>query len=69
MKRIFALTLTIVVMFTLCGCMKSEEIKNAEAGIATLDSNSTYKEIYENLYKRHLKGISICVMELTISVP
>jgi len=47
MKRIFALTLTIVMMFTLCGCIKSEEIKNAEAGIATLDSNSTYKEIYD----------------------
>lgn len=47
MKRIIALTLTIVMMFALCGCMKSEEIKNAEAGIATLNSNSTYKEIYD----------------------
>ena len=45
MKKILATLLLVTACCFLTACGKSEEVKNAEAQIATLDSNSTYKEI------------------------
>ena len=44
MKKIVSLILAFLLCISLCAC-KSDEVKNVEAQINTLNANSTYKEI------------------------
>ena len=47
MKKIIALLLVVVMCLSFVACGKSEEVKAAEAKIAVLSENSSYKEINE----------------------
>ena len=47
MKKLVSIVLVLATLLAFASCGKSEKIKNAEAQIATLTENSSYKEIYD----------------------
>ena len=53
MKKAIFLLLVLAMCLSLCSCFKSEEVKNVEMQIATLNENSTYREI-NDVYKAYI---------------